>query len=156
MAHAGSDPRTTMLLSLTRLTAHWNSLEYQRSVTRESGVELDSTAVRAVYLLGISGGSIRPSELASELNLSRPSTSKLLARLEAAGLVERVRDEGDGRATAVTLRPGGEEAFTHLFAAGIEKITAATSGWDARDTERLADLLPRFITGLIAGAPATD
>ena len=156
MAAPQPDPLTSILLSLTRLTARWNSLEYQRRVTEESGVTLDPAAVRAVYLLGLNGGSARPSALATDLELSRPSTSKLLARLETAGLVERSPADGDGRATTVSLRAAGHEAFERLFAAGIGMVGEATADWEPTDSARLAELLPRFVEGLLAnpGRPA--
>ncbi|WP_427870844.1 MarR family winged helix-turn-helix transcriptional regulator [Leucobacter luti] len=140
---------TEMLLSLTRLTAHWTSLDYQRRVSDACGVTLDTAAVRAVYVLGIRGGSARPSVLAEELNLSRPSTSKLLARLSDAGLVERTRDEDDGRSTRIALGERGRAAFERLFDAGVVMIAQATADWDPADARALSELLPRFVAGLL-------
>ena len=144
-----ADGRTEMLLSLTRLTAHWTSLEYQRRVSQACGVALDAAAVRAVYVLGIRGGSARPSVLAEELNLSRPSTSKLLARLGDAGLVERTRDADDGRSSRIALGERGRTAFSLLFDAGVEMIAEATADWDPADARALSELLPRFVAGLL-------
>ncbi|MBK0420636.1 MarR family transcriptional regulator [Leucobacter sp. CSA2] len=153
MTTGGSPDGPAILLSLARLTSLWSSHDYQRRVSVAAGVSLDPATVRAVYLLGLADGPIRPSELAGALHLSRPSTSKLLGRLEAAGLVDRVPDPLDRRSLGVTLGADGQRAFSQLFGAGIDMVASATAYWDPEDVDRLNDLLPRFVAGLLA-APA--
>lgn len=145
-----------MLLALTRLVSHWSSLSYQSEIQQDAGVGLDATAVRAIYLLGIREGAERPSVMAIELNMSRPATSKLIARMVDAQLVERTRDGEDGRAQLVRLSPAGREIFDQLFASGIELISNATSGWSPEDVDALNRLLPRFVAGLLAPASLAE
>jgi len=64
-------------------------------------------------------GSLRPSELAEQMGLSRSATTRLIDRLESGGLVERSACASDRRGTFVTLTPEGEQKFltagrTHL------------------------------------------
>lgn len=141
-----------MLLALTRLISHWSSLSYQSEIQQHAGVGLDATAVRAIYLLGIHERAGRPSVMAIELNMSRPATSKLIARLVDAKLVERGRDANDGRAQLVRLSEAGCEIFDRLFSSGIELISNATSGWSREDADALKRLLPQFVAGLLAPA----
>lgn len=140
----------TTLRALTRLMSQWSSLEYQRQITAESGVSLDPVAVRAVYALGIAEGPARPSVIADELYLTRPSTSKLIARLAEAGLVERTPAADDGRSVLIALTTQGREVFSQLFSSGVAMLGAATSTWDRGEVRELAALLTRFTDGLLA------
>lgn len=146
-----SDPALaeTLLLSLTRLVSRWSSLDLQRRVAEACDVSLDPVAVRALYALGISGDAVSPSSIADELHLTRPSTSKLLARLEALELITRDRDAADGRSIVVSLTPQGSETFRRLFAAGIDMMRDATDGWHPDEARMLGALLERFIGGLL-------
>lgn len=141
------------LLALTRLISHWSSQDMQRSVIGASGVSLDPVAVRALYLLGISQGESTPSKLADELHLSRPSTSKLIARLESVDLIARNASPRDRRSVSIGLSPRGREIFEELFGAGIAMITAATLDWDPDELRTFTALLPRFVAGLLATPP---
>ncbi|MFV1999014.1 MAG: MarR family winged helix-turn-helix transcriptional regulator [Acidimicrobiia bacterium] len=64
-------------------------------------------------------GSMRPSDLAEQMGLSRSATTRLIDRLESDELVERSACASDRRGTFVTLTPRGEQKFltagrTHL------------------------------------------
>ena len=140
-----TETHAVLLGSLTRLMSRWSSLEFQRRITAECGVRLDPVAVRALYVLGVEGGAARPSTIADELHLSRPSTSKLLARMGDAGLIERARDTADGRSASISLSASGRDTYRRLVDAGIDIVGSATADWDPADTRRLAELLSRFV-----------
>lgn len=142
-----------VLLALTRLISHWSSQEMQRSVVGASGITLDPVAVRALYLLGIAQGETTPSKLADDLHLSRPSASKLIARLESVDLLARNATTHDRRSVSIGLSPRGQEIFEKLFGAGVAMITAATLDWDPEDLRTFTALLPRFVSGLLATPP---
>jgi DNA-binding MarR family transcriptional regulator len=64
-------------------------------------------------------GSMRPSDLAEQMGLSRSATTRLIDRLESDELVVRSACASDRRGTFVTLTPRGEQKFltagrTHL------------------------------------------
>ncbi|MGP5127597.1 MarR family winged helix-turn-helix transcriptional regulator [Brachybacterium tyrofermentans] len=144
----------TTLTALTALMSQWSSLEFQRRITAECGVSLDPVGVRALYVLGIAGGAERPSVIADDLHLTRPSTSKLIARLTAAGLVERTPDSSDGRSARIALTADGRRTYEQLVSAGVAMLADATSDWEAEDVRTLSTLLVRFTDGLLAPAPA--
>lgn len=123
----------------------------QGRATRNTPV-LDDAMVRAIYVLGLRGGAARPSTLAAELRMTRPTTSKLLARLRADGLLDRRDDPTDGRATQVELTPLGTGVFTRLVDAGHDMVLRALGGWSERDVEQLTGLLSRFVDGLMVEA----
>src|SRR5512136_509024 len=57
-----------------------------------------------------SGGSLRPSDLASYMERSPNSVSMLVDRMVKAGLVRRTRDRKDRRAVFVSITDKGDEA----------------------------------------------
>lgn len=149
------DLHRATLRALTRLMSQWSSLDFQRRITAQSGLTLDPVAVRALYGLGISGGSARPSDLADELHLTRPSTSKLIARLATADLIERRQDPADGRSAHIALTAAGRRTYEQLFEAGLALLAEATDDWDTADVRALSELLTRFTTDLATGASTT-
>src|SRR2546423_3344623 len=56
-------------------------------------------------------GPLTPSELAEAERIQRPTATRVLARLEAAGLVERTADPRDGRSFLVSLADPGRAAL---------------------------------------------
>jgi DNA-binding MarR family transcriptional regulator len=63
-----------------------------------------------LYALSNAPHGLRISELRSDVLLTQPGISRLIARLEAAGLVERVDDPDDGRACRIRLTVAGAHA----------------------------------------------
>ncbi|GAA1488205.1 MarR family winged helix-turn-helix transcriptional regulator [Brachybacterium sacelli] len=149
------DLHRSTLRALTGLMSQWSSLDFQRRITAQCGLTLDPVAVRALYGLGIAGGSARPRDLADELHLTRPSTSKLIARLAAAGLVERTSDAEDGRGAHIVLSADGHRTYEQLVDAGIGLLAEATGGWDEAEVRALSELLTRFTEGLQSGPRTT-
>ncbi|WP_159548705.1 MarR family winged helix-turn-helix transcriptional regulator [Citricoccus sp. K5] len=147
------DLHRSTLRALTRLMSQWSSLELQRQITADCGVSLDPVSVRALYGLGTAGGTSSPSALADELHLTRPSTSKLIARLVDAGLVDRHPDESDGRSVQLELTEEGRRTFETLFDAGVDMLVTTTAGWDRADLRALATLLTRFTGGTTTDRP---
>ncbi|AWB89036.1 MarR family winged helix-turn-helix transcriptional regulator [Salinibacterium hongtaonis] len=142
-----------VLAALTGLMSRWSSSDVQSRIAQGVGVALDASEVRAIYVLGMRGGAARPSELAHQLHLTRPTASKLIARLAADGLVEKTVDPSDGRAAVVRLTESGEHTLTRLRSAGDGLIAHATQGWTAEESSALADLLGRFVDGLMRATP---
>jgi DNA-binding MarR family transcriptional regulator len=60
------------------------------------------------------GGPLTIGEQASHLGLRRNSTSELVSRLEAKGLVARIRDERDERRVLVWLTDAGREVVARV------------------------------------------
>ncbi|RYV51868.1 MarR family winged helix-turn-helix transcriptional regulator [Pengzhenrongella frigida] len=60
-------------------------------------------------LTGCPAGGVRLRELAEHVRLSQPGLSRLVERMESAGLVSRERDPHDGRGTLVALTDRGRE-----------------------------------------------
>ena len=101
---------------------------------------------RAMFMLWVVGP-MRPADMATMLDMTRPATSNVVSTLERRGLVARTPDETDGRSVILTLTPAGDTAVRDVFAVQ----NAIESDWFSplRETERteLALLLGKVIAG---------
>ena len=59
-------------------------------------------------------GVTSPSALAAYIGITRPATSRLLARMEASGLVARSGADGDGRSVALLLTERGRHLLSEV------------------------------------------
>ncbi len=75
-----------------------------------------------VAIKGHPGGRPAISDLAASLLLRHHSAVELVDRAQAAGLVERTSDPGDGRITRVLLTGAGEARLARLTPAHIDEL----------------------------------
>lgn len=90
-------------------------------------------------------GELRLSDLATLLQLSKPSVTSMVAKLERTGLVERSTSAEDGRVVLVRLSKAGSDALKQ----DSENITRIVDGvaakMDKEDIVRLEGLLRKFV-----------
>src|SRR5688572_11047499 len=86
--------------------------ELDAELERDHGLSLSSYEV--LMYLGDAGGKLRMGELAQRLLLSRSGISRLVARLEARGLVKRSRCADDGRGWFAALTPEGARKLAEM------------------------------------------
>jgi len=87
---------------------------------------------------------LRMQDLAARVVLSRTRVSRLVDEIVRAGLVERVPDPDDGRATFAALTPKGRDELRKAaprYLAGIEKHF--TSLFTSKERAELTRLLQR-------------
>ncbi len=116
----------------------------------EAGLDLDPVFLPLLVRLG--AGPAGAVELAGQSGRDHSTMSRQIARLEAAGLVERHASPADGRVRAARLTPKGEGAVASLTAARRRLFDRALAGWVPADREALGRLLGRFAKGLKAVA----
>ena len=80
-------------------------------------------------------------DLADELDLARPTVSKMLAGMERSGLVERETDASDQRLTRVRLSPKGRALAQALRVVAADHIRETIGGLPEADRAELARLL---------------
>jgi DNA-binding MarR family transcriptional regulator len=79
-----------------------------RRLRQEAGGELSPSQTTALATID-RHGPLTPSELAVRERIQRPTVTRIVARLEESGLVQRTRDPHDGRSSLVALTPAGRE-----------------------------------------------
>ncbi|HKH41876.1 MAG TPA: MarR family transcriptional regulator [Solirubrobacterales bacterium] len=121
----------------------WAITRMARRLRQEAGTDLGPSQVAALATIE-RHGPLSPSELAALERIKRPTATRILRHLEEAGLVERVRDPADGRASILTATAEGRsllrrlrERKTAYLATRLDKLDAE----DRRTLERAAELL---------------
>jgi DNA-binding MarR family transcriptional regulator len=124
-----ADPRSPDRLSDDELAA-WQGLvranvhlmrELDADLQRSHGLALSSYDV--LIQLGLAPGrSLRMSELAEEVLMSHNGVTRVVAQLEADGLVVRERRAGDGRVVHATLTPQGRRVLRSANKAHLARI----------------------------------
>jgi DNA-binding MarR family transcriptional regulator len=94
-------------------------------------------------------GPLTPSELAEREGVQRPTATKLIARLEAEGLVQRAGVPGDGRSTLISLTAPGrrlvDETRTRKDLFLAERLRQLPPD-DRATLARAAELLEEMLT----------
>ena len=91
-------------------------------------------------------GELSQSDLAEHLAISRPGVTRLLQRLERAGLVNRRSDPHDQRQALVTLTPTGRDLALCLPTAVREYIDHTLALLPAEDVRELTRILGALTT----------
>lgn len=90
-------------------------------------------------------GGLRPFELIDRVLLAQYNVSRLLARLEADGLVEKLRVSDDGRGQTVRITPAGRETRRCIWAVYGKAISELMGDkLSAKELAMLAGLLGRL------------
>lgn len=113
--------------------------------TRDTGI----TALQwrlLIYLRRHEG--IRQGPLAELIEVEPITLSRMIDRLEEAGLVERRADPSDRRAWLLYLAPGADELLTAMRATTDALTAEATEGLSAAEQEQLNDLVERVRANL--------
>jgi DNA-binding MarR family transcriptional regulator len=107
-----------------------------------------------------SAGPLTIGEQAEHLGLRRNSTSELIGRLEAKGLVSRIRDERDERRVLVWLTDAGRDVVSrigHILAPDLlERVMAGLSPADRAAAVRGFELLARAEPSEEPPPPSTE
>jgi DNA-binding MarR family transcriptional regulator len=136
----------------------WEALfRAQATVARELSAgdvwgDLSPHEYGVLYALSSAPQGLRITELRADVLLTQPGISRLIARLEAAGLVERMDDPDDGRACRIRLTESGARAQRHVGVRhGRHVAQTMTRGLTDEQLAQLRDLC----RALTASAPAT-
>ncbi|MHC5560885.1 MarR family winged helix-turn-helix transcriptional regulator [Kocuria sp. U4B] len=89
-------------------------------------------------------GALRPTDLASVLGTTKANISKIVQKLETAGLVARVPSPNDERSVLVGLTPAGREIGLRIVDLAAAKMNELLSTWAPEDVETFRRLCARF------------
>ncbi len=90
----------------------------------------------------------RPTDMADAIGTGRSNVSKIVRRLEAAGLVGRMPDPEDGRQSVIGLTAAGREAAERISAVNSAVYGPLFAAWSDEDFDRLESLVVRLVTSL--------
>jgi DNA-binding MarR family transcriptional regulator len=118
-----------------------------RRLRQEAGSEL-SPSLTAALVTVEQHGPLTPSDVAARERVQRPTATRVLARLEEQGLIERMTDPADRRSSLLTATPAGRELLDELrtrktafLASRIENLTPE----ERQTLDRAADILERML-----------
>src|SRR4051812_32565759 len=118
-----------------------------RRMRQEASGDLSPT--QGAALATIDGhGPLTPSELAVRERIQRPTATRVLARLEEAGLVERTADPADRRSSLITTTAAGHDLLDTVRDrkdAYLARRLDTLSPEDLAALERAAGILERML-----------
>ena len=113
-----------------------------RAAAAEEGLTPAQSGVLATL---VRHGPMRAGDLAAAESVNPTMLSRILGRLEGAGLIERAPDLDDARSTVARATPAGKRLIGRLRARRAAVLRA-----------RLADLTPEQVAALRAALPALE
>ncbi|MEV7067716.1 MarR family transcriptional regulator [Streptomyces collinus] len=112
-----------LILAFGRLQGAANRLEYILGRALEVDCGISHLMFEVLLILGRAGEpGLSMRAVAQEQVLTTGGATRLVDRMEAAGLVERVEDPGDRRGRLVRLTPLGEETTVSASRIHVENI----------------------------------
>lgn len=107
---------------------------------------LAPTEYGVLYALSTASGPLRITELCEDVLLSQPGMSRLIARLEGKGLLERVEDPSDARASRVKMTAEGVRTQRQVGSAHAREVgRLMKAGLDRDEQTQLRDLCRKLI-----------
>ncbi len=97
--------------------------------------------------------SLRMTELAERVLLSRSGLTRLVDRLVRDGLVERQACPDDARGTLAVLTERGLEALREAWPTHLQGVAAAVGRLSADEVETLSALLRKLVPEVTTGGP---
>lgn len=118
-----------------------------RRLRQEAGTGLSPSLTSALATIDVHGP-LTPSELATRERVQRPTATRLVARLEALGVLQRAADPTDRRSSLLSVTPAGHALIeemrgrkTAYLARRIDKLTPE----ERAALDRAAGILERLL-----------
>jgi DNA-binding MarR family transcriptional regulator len=138
---AASATAMDLMLTLRRTATSFQTMA--EAYTRE----YDLSPARVVIVMALAatkGHTLPQAEIGRELSVSLGNLTALLASLEAAGLVRRKADAGDGRVTNISLTAKGLALVRRFAPVHYRTVAAALEGLTLAEQQTLITLLDKM------------
>ena len=99
-------------------------------------------------------GALRQSALADLVHADPSTVSRHVAALVERGLVQRVADETDGRASRLLVTDAGRSELEGLRAEREARLRQVTADWTDDEISTFSALFERLLDGVAAGLPS--
>jgi DNA-binding MarR family transcriptional regulator len=156
-----SAPRTSRPADVDRRLAYLQQLgeqlpRFARLIhafkAQQAAESRDNAALILLYPL-VRLGSLRQGALAELVHADPSTVSRHVTSLVERGLVTRVADETDGRASRLVVTAAGHAAFDQLRQDRESHLQQITAGWTEADLAAFTTLFGRLMDDLAAGLP---
>jgi DNA-binding MarR family transcriptional regulator len=118
-----------------------------RRLRQEAGPGLSPTLTAALATVD-RHGPLTPSELAKRERVQRPTATRLVARLEELGLLQRAADPVDRRSSLLSVTPEGKALLKQMRERKTAFLAHRIEGLDAEERatlDRAAAILERLL-----------
>ncbi|MGE8319799.1 MAG: bifunctional helix-turn-helix transcriptional regulator/GNAT family N-acetyltransferase [Comamonas sp.] len=154
MDTTATPPRDQTVQELRALSRQLvRELGFMRTTLADSG--LAPSAVHAVLEVGAAPG-IQARDLAGILRLDKSNTSRQLAKLEAQGLLERRRTDGDARSAALQLTAAGQALRQKIDRFATDQVSDALQRLVPTEQQALLRSLALYAGALAPSSGPTE
>jgi DNA-binding MarR family transcriptional regulator len=118
-----------------------------RRLRKEAGSDLSPSLSSALAAID-RHGPVTPSELADHERVQRPTATRVIARLEELGLVDRAPDPGDRRSSLISASVAGRTLLRRQRSRKNQYLARRLAALDADEVatlERAAAILERML-----------
>jgi DNA-binding MarR family transcriptional regulator len=142
----------TALNDLYRLSG---SARFHEQTVAATGVAVSRTGLHFLSLVADTGP-VSATRLATGLDLSQPTASRVLQSLETEGLVTRQADDKDGRVSHYAVTPKGRRALDKVHSYHVQILTTALADVEPRRREAVAAAVTELVQRLHPDRQADD
>ncbi len=125
-----------------------NALDRKRTLDMEDMELTSSQSFVLGYLTRHAGEPVTPGELGRHFDLSQPTVTGILQRLEAKGFIRYAEDSGDRRKKRICVTEKAQEIHQQVVLRFRETERLITQGMSERETKELLALLDRVIENI--------
>ncbi|MFD3486324.1 MarR family winged helix-turn-helix transcriptional regulator [Streptomyces sp. NPDC058665] len=139
-----------VLPRITQLSSAFNRGRLVERATEAAGLTLDRPAMGVLLTVRTADGPLRIGEIADRLQVVGPHVTRQVQALEKRGLVRRVGDPHDRRASLIEPTEAGTDAANRYVTSLLGWFAEALTDWSAQDRDHLARLLTRLADDVTA------
>ncbi|WP_329379066.1 MarR family winged helix-turn-helix transcriptional regulator [Streptomyces sp. NBC_01716] len=139
-----------VLPRITQLSGAFNRGRLVERATEAAGLTLDRPAMGVLLTVRTADGPLRIGEIADRMQVVGPHVTRQVQALEKRGLVRRVGDPHDRRASLIEPTEAGTDAANRYVTSLLGWFAEALTDWPAQDRADLARLLTRLADDVTA------
>jgi DNA-binding MarR family transcriptional regulator len=143
-----------LVRSLNDLYRLSGSARVHADTVRSTGVSITQTGLRFLSMIEDTPR-ITATDLASSLDVSQPTASRVLQSLESDGYVVRHPSDSDGRVSLYVTTPKGRKALAKVHQYHVDRLAFALGDTDAQHQQDLTRAVTELVARLHAAATGT-
>jgi MarR family transcriptional regulator, 2-MHQ and catechol-resistance regulon repressor len=136
-----------LVTTFGRLVEAYSALERQLGAELERGCGIPHTWFEVMLRIARSPGGLTLGALADQIALTSGGVTRLLDRMTAAGLVERVPSPTDRRISFAALTEAGRRKLEQAAEVHVRNLERVFASYTGDEVQTLDDLLGRLVRG---------